>query len=80
MVHSNILYTLLVTLLHCAGGIEEPHCVHENGDNKSVEFAASVSFIVGDREIFVLCTCIPYSTEITPTLIACYKAATGGDR
>ena len=21
---------------------------------------------------------VPYSTEITPTLIACYKAATGG--
>ena len=46
MVHSDI-YTLLVTLLHCAGSTEEPHRIRKSGDNKSVEFKAIVSnFIV----------------------------------
>ena len=49
MVHSNILYTLLVTLLHYAGSIEEPHHIRESGKNKSVWFKATVSyFIVGE--------------------------------
>ena len=30
------------------------------------------------RDYVVRYVHVPYSTEITPTLIACYKAATGG--
>ena len=46
MVHSNI-YTLLVTILHCAGSIEERNRIRESGENKSVGFKATVSnFIV----------------------------------
>ncbi len=39
-------YTLLVTLLHYAGSIEEPHRVHESGEIKSVGFKATVSNFV----------------------------------
>ena len=54
MVHSNI-YTLLVTLLHCAGSTEEPHRIRESGDNKSVGFKAIVSsFIVGEIYTYIL--------------------------
>ncbi len=40
------LYTLLVTLLHYAGSIEERHRIRESEENKSVGFKATVSYFI----------------------------------
>ena len=68
MVHST--YTLLVTLLHYAGSIEEPHRIRESGENKSVRFKPTVSnFIVG--EIYTIHACSPDTKVYTIHSVSC---------
>ena len=47
MVHSEHIHIcFIVTILHCAGSTVEPHRIRESGENKSVEFTATVSYFI----------------------------------